>query len=254
NRSSQGGHLTDGITGTGKGAITGDRLENSGDNETEPDAPTSGEYRARDLFAMRIADRDSSGCVLLLPSARQLTTTSYSRSRWEGLATHLIAGLRLRRQGTGHRPPAQRCGRCAPVTAYQPPVHPGNAAQAWQALAIEADRARGAENPHDVAVTAWQGLMSGQWTMLSHFTHRGRRYVLARRVRAGTEWPLRLTPSEMRAIRFALSPQYADHNSLAEAMNIKESTLTTHLNRALKKLGLRSRAELLATLWFEPLG
>ena len=96
-------------------------------------------------------------------------------------------------------------------------------------------------------------MTQGCWLLVSHFYHQGRLYLLTRRVEPEAAWALRLTPSELRAVYFALNTKYPDQSSLAAAMDINESTLATHLSRAMKKLGVRLRSELLAVFCFQPI-
>ena len=173
------------------------------------------------LFA---ADSPSTGCAFLF---FDMSLPSHILDRWDSVATHVGNGLRFRRQ---HPELFAAPGRDL----------------AWQQLAIQLDRTPGMTQSADPACSLWKGLMTGQWFLLLHRAHQGRRYVVARRADPGLAALLALTPREAQAISLAVDIHYPDHQSIAHAMGSTESTVATHLAHAMKKLGVHSRAELLA--------
>ncbi|MCG8416731.1 MAG: hypothetical protein MJE77_02155 [Proteobacteria bacterium] len=217
---------------------------------TLPEVQRSVHSEIADCFGLWVTARDAGGCAFLFPSDRELGSSARSLARWSSVVEHISAGLRLRRLRASSRPDSEHLVRSE--NAADTVEVSGNLPR-W---AIETDRARAAiqdrGESHDITRKVSAGLMTGRWLLLSHTCHRGRRYLLARRVEARDSTSLRLTPSEIRAVRLALNPIYPDQRSLAQAMGTTQSTLASHLARAMKKLGVRSRAELLTVLCFEP--
>ena len=181
------------------------------------------------LFA---TDSPSSGCAFVF-----LDTPMPPRmvQRWDSIAPHVVHGLGLRRPHSVLYPiPANDL--IWPRDASAPP--------AWQQLAIQANRQFGGPPTTDI----WQGLLKGQWFLLHHFAYQGRRYVVTRRADPSSAALFALTRREARVISLAMDSRYPDYQRIAHAMQSTEATVTTHLARAMKKLGVHSRAELLAIM------
>jgi DNA-binding CsgD family transcriptional regulator len=111
-----------------------------------------------------------------------------------------------------------------------------------------AEHARGSLRRADPgeALDAWQGLVSGRWTLVDRTERDGRRFVLARRNDPAVSDPKALTPSERDVVahaRLGHSNKY-----IAYLLGLAPSTVATHLESARKKLGARSRRELMELL------
>jgi len=88
------------------------------------------------------------------------------------------------------------------------------------------------------AVSHLQALSSGDWGVVDHFEADGRKYVIARRG-AGDA---RVSPEDM-----AMLSRRARAESLkviAMELGVSESTVSRRLSSAMKRLGVRSHAEL----------
>ena len=177
-------------------------------------------------WGLYVTDSPSTGCVFLFLDTEMPLRV---QQRWDRIAPHVAKGLRLRRQRSDWFEMHRRG-----VVAWP----------ALRQLAIQANHALGNPPTNDL----WQGFMRGQWLLLHHFAHQGRRYIVARRTDPSAASLLALTRRETQVVALALDTRYPDHQSMALAIGSTESTISTHLARAMKKLGVHSRAELLAVL------
>lgn len=87
----------------------------------------------------------------------------------------------------------------------------------------------------------WDELVGGRWALIDQFVEGGRRHLVARR-RSGRSTRRALTPAEMVCVAAVLDGR-AQKVAAAE-LGVTESTLSTHVRRAMRKLGLATRAEL----------
>ena len=83
--------------------------------------------------------------------------------------------------------------------------------------------------------------MAGQWSLIDSFDADGRRHLVVRETPASASDPRGLTLREWQAARAAATGLSNKH--IALTLGLGESTVATHLKRALVKLGLKSRME-----------
>jgi DNA-binding CsgD family transcriptional regulator len=211
-------------------------------------AATFGHYGWRDLFVVNGLDPTHRGLWLGFPMGHSRGLSPTSIRLWSRVATHLAAANRLR-----HRLSAQQDVERpdAVLTPSGRMEHADDAAKSKSARAELGrgarvlDRARGKlrKSDPDRAVAEWKGLIAARWTLIDHFESDGRRYLLARRNEAAREGYIALSDRERQAIGFA---RLGHANKLiAYEMGISPSTVAVLIHRAMKKLGLRSRADLL---------
>ena len=101
---------------------------------------------------------------------------------------------------------------------------------------------RGAEHAQAPAERAWSTLLDGAWRLVDHFERDGRTYLLARRSHVRSEAREVLTPAEtVCAIYVGMGHS---QKVIAAELGVSESTTSTHVRRAMRKLGLTSRADL----------
>ena len=105
------------------------------------------------------------------------------------------------------------------------------------------DRARTASAGRDAeALAVWEGLVDGRWSLVEQFDSDGRRFMLAHKNPEGVVDPRGLTDLESRIARLA-ARGYSD-KLVAYHLGIAEGTVSSQLTRAVRKLGLSGRAEL----------
>lgn len=111
--------------------------------------------------------------------------------------------------------------------------------------AVRIDRLRGALRRRDPerALAAWRALVDGRWSLVDHFESDGKRYVLAQRN------DLALGPFELLSERerqvVALAALGHANKMIGYELGISVSTVGVLLSRATRKVGARSRGELI---------
>lgn len=168
------------------------------------------------------------------------------------VGAHLGAALRLR-QLAGTAPTVE-----PPVDAVLAPsgkvLHAEGAARAPRARqslteAVQAaTHARGGlrRASPDEAVRQWQALVRGQWTIIETVERDGKRVVLARRNPVGVTDLLALSQDE-RDVAW-LAAHGHSYKYMAYELGLPAGTVADRLRRAMRKLGVSSRAELLRCL------
>jgi DNA-binding CsgD family transcriptional regulator len=172
------------------------------------------------------------------------------------LATHIGAGLRLRRRLEA----AERARRLDEAEAILTPsgklehaAGPAQAKGASQALASATralDRARGRlrRADPDEAVALWRTLVSGRWSLIDHFDHDGRRYVVAHRNQM-LDARVTLAALSDRERQAAMLAALGHGNKLiAYELGVSLSAVASYLSRASTKLGASSRVGLIQIL------
>jgi DNA-binding CsgD family transcriptional regulator len=184
-----------------------------------------------------------------VPPARQ--TMLLSR-----LASHVGSGLRLRRrlaEAANARGLDDAEAILTPSGKLEHAAAPAQSKDARAALAAatrSVDRARGRLRRADpeAAVALWRALVAGQWSLVDHFDHDGRRFVVAHRnqmLDAGA----RLRALSDRERQASLLVALGHSNKLiAYDLGVSVSTVSTLLARAAVKLGCSSRTSLIQLL------
>ncbi|MBK9036174.1 MAG: helix-turn-helix transcriptional regulator [Myxococcales bacterium] len=97
----------------------------------------------------------------------------------------------------------------------------------------------------------WRGLVDGGWALLDSFEQDDRWFVVARK-RATADPRAALTARERQVL--ALAVQGHSNKVAAFELGLTTSTIATYLRRAMTKLNLASRAELVQALPIAALG
>jgi len=197
-----------------------------------------------DLVSVVVAGLDGKG-VAFTAAQRELTTLSRrDRGRWAMCGAHFAAALRLRAQ-------VDRTELIEAVLEADGRVaHAQGAGATREARAsLEAggramDRARGSLRhvDADAALRVWRGLVDGRWSLVEQIESDGRRYLIARRNEPWVSDPRALSVRERHVAAYA-ARGYAT-KQIAYELGLARSTVAGHLMNVLRKLGLRSRAEL----------
>jgi DNA-binding NarL/FixJ family response regulator len=107
------------------------------------------------------------------------------------------------------------------------------------------DRARGAlrrASPEE-ALSLWDALVDGRWSLIDHVDSDGRRYVLARRNPPGFRDLRALAPRECAVL--ALAAQGRSNKNIAAELGLAPSTVAGNLRSCQGKLGVSSRRALI---------
>jgi DNA-binding CsgD family transcriptional regulator len=190
------------------------------------------------------------GCLLL--SFRATTGHRLPTRHKESLtriAVHLATAHRLRtRLGVGADPILQAEAILDPDGKVQHAIGPAALRPALRSLGeavVDVERARGKLRHRDPegALGSWRGLVAARWTLVEHFEHGGRRYLLARENEPHVPAPAALSPRERQVLAYA-AMGHSD-KEIAYELGIAHSTVKVLLFRARTKLRVTSRVELL---------
>jgi DNA-binding CsgD family transcriptional regulator len=208
-----------------------------------------------DYLAVRATDpTNRSGCILVAPRPKATRVSNATRALWMRLTAHLTAGLRVREQlsALGWAPLRDADAVVTPAGKIEHADGAARGASARQALreaALAVDRARSSrrrrEDP-DGALDLWRALVAGQWSLIDFFDSDGRRYFVARENAPHLPDPRALTPRERQVSAYAALGQ--SNKEIAYSLGLGSSTVATQLGRAMRKLGVRTRVELVQCL------
>src|SRR5690606_38804763 len=110
------------------------------------------------------------------------------------------------------------------------------------ALAIERARRAGKDDP-EAALASWRALVEGRWTVVERFESDGRRLLIARRNEPETWRLYALSEAERKVVAFLRLSHPA--KLIAYELGYSEVMVSRLTQSALRKLGLRTRAELI---------
>jgi DNA-binding CsgD family transcriptional regulator len=186
------------------------------------------------------------GCLVGAPLPEVTGVKRGEATAWSRVAAHMAAGMRLR-----------RARRSAAPTDADTVLTPGGRVEhagedssdatldvlkdAAKAMARARGSSRHADPPG--AVEAWKALVSGRWTLLDHFDHDGKRYIVAVRNDPQVASVGELSPREAQVVAYAA--QGHSNKLIAYELGIAPSTVAMHLSTAGAKLGAKSRVELI---------
>jgi DNA-binding CsgD family transcriptional regulator len=207
------------------------------------------ELGMRDLLAVNGTNPDGHGLCLNAFLVDETKITARRRNLLARVSCHLAAAHRLRRRlarsdGNPDTPEA--------ILDHDGKVHhaegEANSKSALSLLrksAIAVANARGALRTHapEQAIEEWKGLIAARWTLLEVSETDGRKYLVARQNQARTHGPDALTDREQQVVALAAM---GHHNKLiAYNLGISHSTVRVLIARAARKVGVRSRDELI---------
>ena len=196
-------------------------------------------------------DPSGAGVVLGTSLPRTAHATRPDRQRWRFLAAHIAAGLRLRRR-------LQEAAAAEEIDAVLTPsgqcVFARGAVKAPSvrdrlrraALQIDSVRCRKGRAEPEEALSIWRALVVGRWSLVDRFEKDGRRYIIARRNEPRFADPRGLSQRERQVAAYAALGH--SNKLISYCLGLSPSTVATHLARALRKLGLGSRVEVVREL------
>lgn len=197
-----------------------------------------------DYLAVRGCNPSGTGLMIGALFDRPRVVHEIEVERWRLLRAHLLAGLRLGR-GLEDEAVLEPGGR---VVHAEKAARSARALEALRRRARQIDRARSAPGRRDPAhaLEAWEGLVSGRWSLIDRFDSDGRRYLVARRNDPHAAAPRALSARERQILAYA-ALGYANKH-IAYTLGLAPSTVSSHLRTAMRRIGVPSRAAL-ADLW-----
>ena len=192
----------------------------------------------RDILRASATDPDGFGIGVAVPLGARRQPTRLEQAYLGRILAHLCTALRVRRR-------RERTGEAIDEAISRTDFRAELAERGARREAVVAiDRAgRWLEGTEAGRVLdAWRAMIDGSWTLFEQFEHDGRRFLVARRKEPWARPCDGLTTQEVACAIYA-----ADGHSqklIAYELGLSEATVSLHLRRSMRKLGLRSRAEL----------
>ncbi len=198
------------------------------------------EAGVHDFVAAYGLDPSGSGYVLAAPAGPRPSLSKRAIARWSRLRAHLLAGLRLHTACTNLDAILSPAGT---VVHAERTASSRNIRESLREAALRIDRARcRSRMSPDAALSTWEGLVSGRWSLIDQFDSDGRRYYIARRNDPALERPRPLSLRERQVLAYAALGRR--NKEIAYELGLAPSTVSTHLTNAMRRLGITSRAGL----------
>jgi DNA-binding CsgD family transcriptional regulator len=200
-------------------------------------------FDARDFFGLNALDPTGHGILIALPLARRAGVDHVpGPSLWEHLAAHLSAAYRLERVlGQGA---LTLEATMAPGGEVRDATGPASSKQVRLLLrdaCQSVDRARSGDRTDPAAIARWTSLFGARWSLLDSFDRDGRRYVVAAR-NTFCEPGRGLTQREAQVV--GLVALGHSNKLISYELGLAWSTVRVLVQRAARKLGVRTRREL----------
>jgi DNA-binding CsgD family transcriptional regulator len=210
----------------------------------------------KDVLFLTAVDLKGAGVAIVAPLAEVTKLSRHDAERWQMLTAHVETGHRLR-HGLSPRVTAEESATELPLSAEAifdassfrltdaaGRAQEGTATEKLREAAVHVDRARGRlrkDNP-DEALQIWKALVRGRWSMVDWFDSDHRRYVLAVPNSPTVNDPRGLTERENQVVSAAVLGH--SNKMIAYRLGLSTSRVSTVLRNAMRKLGFRTRTEL----------
>ena len=202
-----------------------------------------------DFALLTSTDLDGHGIVLGAPRKKLDSTTARERGRWTLIAAHLRAAARLQRAAASGR------SLQAPEAVLTPdgkPRHLSSIAQAPEMRVVlrdavmQLERIRSSEHGTTAdALSIWQALIGGRWSILDQFDADGKRFLIARPNEPEPPPIRELTNRECQVVSYA---RLGHSNKLISyELGLSPARVSEATASAMLKLGIRDRRDLLST-------
>ncbi len=190
------------------------------------------------------------GICISMGLFKPTSATALERKRWPLIASHLGAGVRLRAVAESLTLDTESVEAIfdpgGKLRDAREDARESSARDLLRDAVKRIDRIRtreGRKDP-DAAMTAWEGLVHGRWSLVDHFDTDQRRFVVAIKNDPLFPDPRGLTTRERQIAEFAGMGQSS--KEISYTLGVSHSAVTNCTASAQIKLGLASRAELAA--------
>lgn len=204
-----------------------------------------------DFFYLNGLDPSGLGCLLTLGCREpEFRLGSEDAAIFRRLGAHLGAAFRCRRRLASGGAARATVGAEAVLAPDGRVLHAEGAARterAWlarRAASIEAVRGKNQRRDGLSALDLWRPLNRARWTLVDSFEEGGRRYIVARENQAEAQCFNDLTDRERQIVVHASLGM--SNKQIAYALGISDATVRVLMARAAKRVGVRTRKELLA--------
>jgi DNA-binding CsgD family transcriptional regulator len=206
-----------------------------------------------DALLINAIDPNGRGAYVAIFLREQSKLDGADRERWEMLGAHLTAGHRVWAGVVAAKSPSTPlpCGAEAVVDpkTFQVTDTAGRAKDRGTTAMLrdsarQVDRARGRlrKTDPDEALQTWWALMHGRWSMVDWFDSDGRRFVLGIPNPPDLGDPRGLTERELQVATYAARGETG--KLIGYRLGIPRGTVSHELNAAMRKLGVKTQAEL----------
>jgi DNA-binding CsgD family transcriptional regulator len=210
----------------------------------------------KDVLFLTAVDSKGAGVAVVSPLPEVRMLTQPEAKRWQMLAAHVEAGHRLRQgiaDGEAEREGKQALPHDAEaifdagnfrVTEAVGPARNRTTAKRLRDAAVAVDRARGKmrHTDPDNALEIWKALVQGRWSMVDWFDTDQRRFVLAIPNSPDVTDPRGLSERERQVVTYAVLGH--SNKIIAYRLGLSTSRISTLLRGSMRKLGFRTRAQL----------
>lgn len=206
----------------------------------------------RDVMVVNALDAIGVGCWIGAPLRALRRLQGAERERWNRIAAHVRAGLRMRLRLSGAAASAAAALACPPEAVFTTdgdPVHVEEPAMqargALRTAVLRMERARGElRDDPDRALPSWTALVRARWTLVDSFEADRRQYIVARANPIGARPLARLSERERQVVA-CLSMGHTNKETAYE-LGLSHSTVRVLVARARAKLGVTTLPELVA--------
>ncbi len=206
-------------------------------------------YRPLGVFdILWIGTPDPAGncCAFGIPLPKVTRLSENARGRFRSIAAHLATSLRLRRHLRTVTTEGEAVVRAdGLVDRASGEAAATSARNALRAAAVALDTARGDLRAEDAdrSLALWRSLVAARWSFIDEFDRRGRRYFIAH----ANDPPLTGCPELTRREQLVAEYVALGHANkfIAYELGLSTSSVATYLKRAMTKLGIATRLDLI---------
>jgi DNA-binding CsgD family transcriptional regulator len=212
--------------------------------------------RVQDLLVINCQSGVGSGLSIGMLLKETSKASEQERRRWPQIAAHVGAAIRLRSMATNvllDSPEVEAVLDSAGILHdARGPAKNKDARENLREIVrrIERSRTHAGRTDADTALSNWEGLVGGRWSMVDRFDNDGRRFVIAIKNDPNHPDPRGLTVRERQIAEYV--GLGCASKEIAYTLGLSEAAITNCTARAQHKLGMTTRAELVA--FFSPSG
>jgi DNA-binding CsgD family transcriptional regulator len=196
-----------------------------------------------DSWGLTVSGPAYRGLTFNAPLDRIRTVPPAQRRRWLQIGAHVQAAYRLRRRFD--RDPEAVLEPSGRVCRLERAAQGSSRRERLQRAVIAAERARTSSGRSEGAsgLDEWRALVAGRWTLIESFERDRRRYYTAYPNAPHVRSFHALSPREEQVVAYVAQ---GDSNKLiAYQLGITLGSVSNSLSRAMAKMGLRTRQELI---------
>lgn len=198
-----------------------------------------------DIWGVCSMNPNGVGIVFAMPLLDREDVRDVNRRTWTRVGVHIAAAHRLQRRlrGSPDFEDAEGIFRAdgSEVQLGGPAVDDREALSRF-IHTIDKARAHDYRSGDSTTLNVWEGLLRGRWSLVDHIDSDGAHFLLAIRNDPDAEAPQILSRREAQVASYAAQGHM--NKEIAYELGLAVSTVASHLSKALIKLNLGSRTEL----------